>query len=447
MSVSLIAVKELLPCSKYILSIMKKTNIHSLQLLYEVPFEYKVRQLGLLGVYTNAFLSKSLDNSFHNENWDGHPLLTEWRCEFRRESGLTLAANWLAEWFVLLRMQGANALRLHFEKYDQFQQLHFGIYGTPPHAVLSAWRNRMLSESCLSSWTWSVEQSLACRMYDNLNEENFKFSCAMPGDLSTDLVLETARVLDSAPQVCLDFSVLCAHLDELFATGKKAGYVMADLPKDSATRVKFAETHFASTENSYTHEFAPYPCFPNSPQADPMRHVFIDAGILYGQMSQVPERTPLNHHDDVNRGPIFPASDADGKIYDLLFEQLIVLGKSWLQLCYSSWTKNGASSDDYLMLRDPVDIAYLGSFHRNRSGEECISWARPKPPRPPIIRLFGERNEIVPQTGWWESTARPNGKVMHYFEAGQRFPPNQFTKIGEVTWSYNSYRQPPAPYK
>lgn len=424
---------------------MKNTNAHSLQLLFQVPFEYRIRRLGLLGVFTNAFLSKSLDNSSH-ENWYDHPLLAEWRCEFRRESGLTLAAEWLAEWLVLLRMQGADILRLHFEEYDQIQQLSLDVSGKTPYAVLSAWRKRIFRETCLSSWTRAAEYSLARRMYDNLQGGDFKFSSgSVPGELSSDLFLETTRVLDSAPRVRMDFSGLCAHLDELFATGKKAGYVMADLPKDSATRVKFAEAHFAGSENAYTHKFAPFPCFPNSLQADPMRHVFIDAGILYGQMAQVPERTPLNHHDDENRGPIFPASDSDGKIYDLLFEQLWVLGKSWLQLCYSPWKESSVPNEECLTLRDPVDIAYLSSFHINMSGKESISWARPKPPPPPTIYLRGEHNEIVPQTGWWESAARPNGQVMHYFEAGQRFPPDQFTKIGPVAWSYNSDRQPPAP--
>ena len=68
-------------------------------------------------------------------------------------------------------------------------------------------------------------------------------------------------------------------------------------------------------------------------------------------------------------------------------------------------------------------------------------------PRPDHGRLRALRNEIVPKTGWWHSIARPNGEYSHYFEAGQHFPDWQFTKTGEIIWSYDPNQQKAPPKK
>ena len=91
--------------------------------------------------------------------------------------------------------------------------------------------------------------------------------------------------------------------------------------------------------------------------------------------------------------------------------------------------------------------------HRYKDGvipeaeKEYLLEAQPQLPAPPTGRLRAERNEIVPKTGWWHSIARPNGRALHYFEAGQRFPDWQFTKTGAVIWDFDPNQQPPPPKK
>ena len=67
--------------------------------------------------------------------------------------------------------------------------------------------------------------------------------------------------------------------------------------------------------------------------------------------------------------------------------------------------------------------------------------------RPPTGRLRAEPNALVPKTGWWHSTAKPNGQALHYFEAGQRFPDWHTTNYGSVIWGYDPDEQKEPPRK
>lgn len=66
-------------------------------------------------------------------------------------------------------------------------------------------------------------------------------------------------------------------------------------------------------------------------------------------------------------------------------------------------------------------------------------------PTPTTDRLRAEPNDLVPKTGWWHSTAKPNGQALHYFEAGQRFPDWHTTSYGSVIWGYDPDEQKEPP--
>ena len=65
----------------------------------------------------------------------------------------------------------------------------------------------------------------------------------------------------------------------------------------------------------------------------------------------------------------------------------------------------------------------------------------------PSGRLRAEPNDLVPKTGWWHSTAKPNGQALHYFEAGQHFPDWHTTHYGSVIWGYDPDEQKEPPKK
>jgi Immunity protein 72/Immunity protein 71 len=79
--------------------------------------------------------------------------------------------------------------------------------------------------------------------------------------------------------------------------------------------------------------------------------------------------------------------------------------------------------------------------------KEYLAEAAPEAPRPPTGRLRAEPNDLVPKTGWWHSTAKPNGQYLHYFEAGQRFPDWHTTHYGSVIWGFDPDEQKEPPRK
>ena len=108
-------------------------------------------------------------------------------------------------------------------------------------------------------------------------------------------------------------------------------------------------------------------------------------------------------------------------------------------------------------LEPEIDVTWrlIWADHRYEDGtipeeeKEYLAEVAPTQADQPLTtaRLRAEPNEIVPKTGWWHSSAKPNGQALHYFEAGQRFPDIHTTNYGSVIWGYDPNEQKAAPKK
>lgn len=335
---------------------MKDNSHHPLELRLSMNIGYSIEVHGLMGVFANAFLSGAFDGVDAGNQWYDHPCLLR-SMHFRRESMLEREADWPAEWLALLRMEGATQLRLHFQTYKGFQQ-HYAIVSSsgPVAPVWSAWGPSLFGLRCLSSWSPSLVPSRSrARQQKGLNE--FSYPLGTPAALVFEEVLRTERLLDDARTCDVDVTALHVRMDSLYAEGRQVGYVLDDFPAHRSDRLSWALDRLGA--NAPIDAYHPHPVFPADSRADIVREIYLDMALLQGQLAQLPEFTPRHPYDDFNCGPIYPRSDADGRIYRNLKQGLEKTAQEWLALCYRPW--EGATSlapDQRLNQRIPMDVTY-----------------------------------------------------------------------------------------
>lgn len=328
---------------------------HPLKLTFATPFHYPIGFYGVLGVHANAFLAGAFDDVTAGNHWYDHPRLSR-QMQFRSESTRWLEADWLAEWLALLRIEGADELRIHFERYDCFQQ-HYVL----PHAmgekgiILSAWKSGLFGRKCISSWSPALESSAARQRHEGARRA-YSFPVGIPANASVACVYRTSSILASAPAVPDDAHVnIAERLDNAFARAKRDGYALTNFPDRGAARVQWALEEFAAT--APVDHYHPYPLFAVDTNAEAARNLYIDAGLLRAQLGQVPQRTPAYPHDDFNHGPIYPQSDSDGTSYAFIHDALDQAGLEWLALCYRKWAGSPSASPQMrLNQRSPIDL-------------------------------------------------------------------------------------------
>jgi hypothetical protein len=342
---------------------MKNSTKGSPSLQFSMPFGYEVTRFGLLGIHANAFLHGVFDDVDRGCLWYDHAILRN-RYVIRRESDLSLEAEWFGEWLALMRDEGATSLRLHFEDYKRIQQHyvidvreHYSASG-PRGMILSAWQPGLFGERCIASWTPVIEDSHARRQLRDRTLP-FRSPVGVPAECSVYTMVRTSKTLNGARVPSADIANITAQLDRAFAAGKQAGYVMPELPDAFGARQTYIRDRYPSTAIHDTSD--PVPAFFNDPMTEDARHVFVDAGILAGQLAQVPQLTPAHPYDDFNQGPIYASNDRDGAIYKQIDATIRTTGVAWLWLCFRPFTQ-AATTDplDRLRLRTPWDIGFDG---------------------------------------------------------------------------------------